>query len=315
MNVVFFGTSEFAVPVLQAVHASQHELAGVVTTPDRPKGRGRRMTASYGKEEALRLSVPVLTPEKLDKAFAEAVRDLQPDIGVVASYGKIIGQNVLDLPPQGMINVHPSLLPRYRGPSPIQQPILNGDEVTGVTIIKLTAEMDAGPILLQREVELEVDETAGRLHDRLAALGGKLAVKALDMIGKGKAEFVDQDDSQATYCRKIDKSDACIRWEQPAEHVMRQIRAMTPWPGAYTFSAADGRRLKVARAEESRGHSSAAAPGTVVEASDTAGLVIACAEGAVRIAELAPEGGRKMTSEEFARGRKLAAGDRLVAEP
>ncbi|MFH1708711.1 MAG: methionyl-tRNA formyltransferase [Planctomycetota bacterium] len=313
MKIVFFGTSGFALPALAAVDASMHQLVAVVTTADRPSGRGRKMTASEGKEAGLRLGVPVLQPEKLNESFRNELKALSADIAVVASYGKIIPAACIALFPHGMINIHPSLLPKYRGPSPVQQPILNGDAVTGVTIIKLTAAMDAGPIMGQTEVKVGPNETAGQLHDRLAALGAEMMLAALADVAAGRAVYREQDHAAATFCGKITKADGLIRWDLPADDLVRLVRAMTPWPGAFSFSGRDGRRIIIARAEPVRG--SGAAPGTVIEFSEKAGLVVACGGGALRVASLAPAGSRKMTSEEYARGARMVAGDRLVDVP
>jgi len=314
MRIVFFGTAEFAVPVLQAVFASRHEIAAVTANPDRARGRGMRVLPPPVKQEALRMGLPVHQPERLDGDFLRVLTGLAPSAALVAAYGKLISDAFLDAVPGGFLNVHPSLLPRHRGPSPIQQAILDGDRETGVSIIRLTAEMDAGPILLQQKVRIRHGETAGELHDRLAELGGKLAVRALDLVERGKAVFTEQDHSRATYTRKFSKEDARIEWSRSAEEVARHVRAMTPRPGAFTFTEREGRLLKISEVEPA-GDAAAgdAAPGTVVKASDKEGIFVAVADGAVRIVRLSPAGSRRMTSQEFVRGAALEEGDRLVS--
>jgi methionyl-tRNA formyltransferase len=315
MDILFMGTAEYAVPVLQAVHASRHTVKAVITNPDRPSGRGRKMTAPPVKNEAFRMGIPLYQPDKLDPEFLEVFKDIGADIGLVAAYGKLIKKEYLDTPEKGIINVHPSLLPKYRGPSPIQQPILNGDPTTGVSIIQLTEEMDAGPVILVEEVNIGKTENAGQLHDRLADMGGRLAVQALDLIEKGKAEFSEQDESQATFCKKIEKKDACIRWEAPVEDIVRLVRAMTPFPGAYTYVERTKKRLKISEVKagsEKRGNN---LPGTVINACDKKGVIISAGDGTVSILHLAPEGSRRMSSQEFVRGAPIETGDRLILSP
>ncbi len=311
MRTVFFGTSEFAVPALSALHEAGHEIAAVITTPDRRAGRGRKMTASHGKQEALRINADVLQPEKLDKSFLEEFRALNADICVVASYGKIIPGQFLDIPEYGFINIHPSLLPKYRGPSPIQQPILNGDEETGVCIIEVTEEMDAGPILLVEKLKLTGSETAGELHDALAEIGASLIVEAMEQKKNGTAVYTEQDHEAVIFCTKIEKNDGLIIWDKTADEIQRHVRAMTPWPGAFTFIQNSGRRLKVSEVKAVR-TDTVAQPGQVIQVSGKFGVIISCGEGAVQLMHLAPEGSRRMTSEEFARGNALEKGDRLV---
>lgn len=315
MNVLFFGTAEFGVPVLQALFASVHSPVGAVANPDRPSGRGLKLTPPPVKLEALRMGIPVFQPECLDDAFFEKMQEISPDIALVAAYGKLLKKRFIDLPASGFINVHPSLLPLYRGPSPVHQPLLRGDSETGVTIIQLTEEMDAGPVILQETVSISDNDNAGSLHNRLAELGGILAVRALDLIEKGKAEFIEQDHSQAVYCEKITKEDALINWDRPADEIIRLVRGMTPYPGAYTFSGKDGTRIKVNEAEKESSDTSGMKPGTVVNASDKKGVSVAAKDGTVHIVRLAPAGGRRMTSREFVMGASIEKGDRFVSDP
>ena len=315
MNVLFFGTAEYAVPILQAVFRFGHTVAGVVANPDRPSGRGLRLNQPPVKLEALRMEIPVYQPESLDEVFFKEIEDISPDIGLVAAYGKLIQRKFLDLPRFGIINVHPSLLPLYRGPSPLQQPLLRGDTETGVTIIQLTEDMDAGPVILQKKTAVHSDDNAGSLHDRLAELGGALAVQALDLIEKSKAEFREQDHSKAVYCKKINKEDALIQWDKPVDEIICLVRAMTPYPGAYTFSEKDRNRIKISEVEKESSGPPDAPPGTVMRASDKKGVSVAALDGTVHIIRLSPSGSRRMTSQEFVMGASIEKGDRLVSKP
>ena len=264
LKIVFFGTSAFAVPALEALVASGMSPVAVVTAPDKPAGRGRKMTASPVKAFLTsHVSTPsvdnlILQPEKLDISFFETIAELKPDFGVVASYGKILPRALLDLFPRGILNIHPSLLPLYRGSSPIQTTILNGDTKTGVTIMLMDEKMDHGPILAQKELTSPPNplsfvsrggkKTYQELHDELAKLGANLLVETLPKYLDGKITPIPQDDAKATYTKMIKKEDGLIDWSRDAEYIERMVRAYNPWPSAYA-KLKNGKILKIKKAE------------------------------------------------------------------
>ena len=294
MNLVFAGTPEFARVSLEALVASGHIPVAAYTQPDRPAGRGKKLTASPVKRCALEHGIPVYQPATLrDDAAVEELRALRPDLLVVAAYGLILPQAALDVPTHGCLNVHASILPRWRGAAPIQAAILAGDDKTGISLMRMTAGLDCGPVFHIAETAIGAGETAGELHDRLAALGASELVEQLDGIVAGRLEAVDQDDSLATYAPKIDKQDAEIDWELPAAEVARRIRAYNPFPGAFTH---DGEtRLKIWRAAVAEG---SGVPGDVLRFASDA-IVVACGEGALRLDELQLPGKRRAPAHEF----------------
>ncbi|THB68721.1 MAG: methionyl-tRNA formyltransferase [Spirochaetaceae bacterium] len=234
MRIIFAGTPQLAVPSLEALHASGHTVAGVLTAPPRPAGRGREVKPSSVGAAARRLGLAVLEPERLDSAAREAVQDLKADMLVVAAYGKIFGPKFLGLFPQGGINMHPSLLPRHRGPAPLPAAILQGDTETGITIQRLALEMDAGNILLQETLVLDGTETSASLYEWAAVRGAGLLVDALDGLAAGSLAEIEQNQVDATYCCLLSKEDGAINWKLPAIEIDRLIRAYNPWPGAFT---------------------------------------------------------------------------------
>ncbi len=274
------GTAELACPCLQAV---ADRVVAVVTQPDRPKGRHLAISPPPVKVVAQKLGLPVMQPVKV-RDIVEDIRALRPDLIVVVAYGQILPKTILEIPPRGCINVHASLLPRWRGASPIQHAILAGDRQTGVTTMFMNERMDAGDIILQRAEPIRPDDTAGSLHDRLAALGAELLVETL----AGNLPRHPQDESQATYARKLTKEDGRIDWSKPAIEIERQIRAMNPWPGAFTTLG--DTPVKIWKAELAH----APGPG-----------VYPTGDGFLRILELQPAGGKRMNFEAFARGHHL----------
>ncbi|HLV80921.1 MAG TPA: methionyl-tRNA formyltransferase, partial [Chthonomonadaceae bacterium] len=263
-RVVFFGTAEFAVPSLEALLEAGHDVLAVVTQPDKPQGRGRQLAASPVKKAAEAHGLPLLQPRRVrSDAFLEKMRALAPDALALAAFGQIIPQALLDLPPLGPINVHGSLLPKYRGAAPIQRALMAGETVTGITTMWMDATLDTGDILLAGSLPIAPDDTAGTLTSKMAELGARLLVETLDGLAAGTLARKPQDHSQATFAPAITPEDGLLRWEEPAEAVRNRIRGVSPRPGAFT--AMKGRRVKVWAAEVAAPASEAVAPGTVLE--------------------------------------------------
>lgn len=306
MRVVFWGTPEFATPPLRALIGEGFDVVGVVTQPDKPVGRSRsRLAASAVKEIALEEKIPVLQPEKpRGEEFINELRSLEPDANVVVAYGHIIPKAVLELPKLGSYNVHASLLPALRGAAPIQAAILQGLHETGITIMKMTPPLDAGPIVLQARVPIPDDETYGELQLRLSELGALALIEAMTLVSLGEAEEQPQDESQATYAGKIDRASARVDWTRPAIEVSRLIRAYDPKPGAYSSLNGADMKLFGARVLPHTNH----APGKVVEIG-AEGMVVACGDGAVRVWQVQPSGKTRMAPEVLARGRGIAVGN------
>ncbi len=305
LRVLFLGTPDFALPALRAL-AEATTLVGAVTRPDRPAGRGRRLVSPPVAVAARALGVRLLQPERLRAGSTlEDVAALRPDLLVVVAYGRIIPPALLALPPQGAINLHPSLLPAYRGASPIQRVIADGAITTGVTVAYLTEALDAGDIILQRPVEIGPDETAGELEARLAVEGAALLAEAVRLIARGQAPRHPQDHSAATYVGRLSKADGALQWARPARELVNQVRAMNPWPCAHATWG--GGVLKVWRARLGEG---GGPPGQVL-AADERGITVAAGEGAVVLVEVQPEGSRRMPAGAFLLGHRIQPGDRL----
>jgi methionyl-tRNA formyltransferase len=305
-KVIFAGTPDFAVASLKALVDSGVAPIAVLTQPDRPAGRGKRLSASPVKLLAEELGIPVLQPKTLrDASVVAELEALQPDLIVVAAYGLLLPQNVLDIPRAGCLNVHASLLPRWRGAAPIQAVILAGDEKTGVCLMSMEAGLDTGPVYGSDAITINDGETAGELHDRLAKLGGRVLAQHIKDIASGKLEAIAQDDNCATYAGKIETADAAIDWQHSARQIERQVRAFNPVPGAWFMHGDE--RIKCWRAKSIAGVN--APPGTVVTATKE-GIVIACGDGALSIESLQRPGKRAVTAGEFANQIDLA-GQRL----
>lgn len=299
------GTPEFSIPSLDAVYSGECEIVGVVTQPDRPRGRGKRMVPSPVKEWAQEKGLKVLQPLRArDEEFIERIKSLSPDLIVTAAYGQILPKDILDIPTLGCINVHASLLPKYRGACPIQQAILEGEDKTGITIMYMDIGMDTGDIILQREISISPDENCQSLHDRLSRLGADLLSEALILFDKGKPKGIPQDPNKATYSQKIDKSTGEIDWNMDVNKIKNHVRAYTPWPGAYTHVC--GLRLKVCEVivENSDGNKKPA-PGRIVHADEENGLVVSGLNGFVRLSKIQAPGKRIMEDVEFLRGNKI----------
>jgi methionyl-tRNA formyltransferase len=310
LKVLFLGTSEFSCPSLESLLESAHETIGVVTQPDRPKGRGQKFSPSPVKSLAVAKGLPVFQPEKVrDHSSLEVLKSFHPDLMVVVAYGQILSPAVLAIPRRGCVNVHASLLPKFRGAAPIARAILEGETKTGVTTMLMDAGMDTGPILLTAETSVEESDTLGTLHDRLAGMGAHLLLQTLEELEKGTLTPLPQDPSRATYAPKIEKEEGCINWQRPARQLFNLVRAFDPWPGAFTVWA--GRNLKLFQPrsleEEFKGP-----PGTVVQAS-AAGLRIATSHGHLLIRELQLENRPRMGVGEFLRGYPLKPGVQLGA--
>jgi methionyl-tRNA formyltransferase len=305
LRIAFMGSPDFAVPTLEAVLA-RHEVVAVVTQPDKPSGRGRHVEPPPVKLVAERAGVPVLQPRSArTPEFLEALRAYGPDVAVVVAYGKILPQAVLDVPRHGCLNVHGSLLPRYRGAAPIQWAIIRGETETGITIMKLDAGMDTGPMLLARAVAIGVEDTAGTLAARLAPVGAELMLEALARLEAGTLVETAQDGSLATLAPILKKEDGRIDWTQPATAVRDRVRGVDPWPGA--TASLDGEVLKMWRPLAVPG---GGAPGEVIGA-DRDGLLVACGDGAVALGELQLPGRKRLGAGAFLAGRPVPAGTRL----
>jgi methionyl-tRNA formyltransferase len=306
-RVLFAGTPAFALASLQALTNSAVVPLAVLTQPDRPAGRGKRLSASPVKQFALEHGIEVLQPASLkDPEAAVRVAAFDPDILVVAAYGLILPQSVLDIPTRGCLNVHASLLPRWRGAAPIQAAILAGDRETGVSLMAMTAGLDCGPVYVEQRIVIGLEETAGELHDRLAALGGELLVRHFDAIVAGALPAHEQDDALATYAPKINRQDARLDWSEPAQALHRQVRAYNPVPGA--FFLLDDAPIKCWRATVVDG-SGVAAPGDVLSAGRD-GIVVACGRDALRLDSLQRPGKRPVSAGEFS-GAVAITGRRL----
>lgn len=308
MKVLFWGTPLFALPALRALGDEGHDVVGVVTQPDRPAGRGREVAMSPVKREAVETGIPVLQPERArgDELMAQ-VRALEPDLSVVVAYGQILKPEVLALPRLGFsVNIHASLLPELRGAAPVQWAILRGLEASGVTIMRMEAGLDSGPMLMRVEEPIDPDESGSELAARLAEIGAEALVETLAMMEAGQIAEEPQDHERATYAPKLDRQTARLDWTRPAAEVARWIRGLDDVPGAWSPLGSRGAvKLFRPRVEALRGE-----PGTVL-AADAEGVVIAAADGAVRVREVQPPGKRRMGAGEWVRGRGVAVGDRF----
>lgn len=300
MRVVFMGTPDIASTCLKKILADGFEVVGVYTQPDRPKGRGMKMVCSPVKEVALAAGIPVFQPENFrEEDSVQQLRDLQPDICAVVAYGRILPQKVLDVPKRGCINIHASILPKYRGSAPYQWAVLDGLEETGVTAMYLTREMDAGDIIDVSRTPIGENETAGELLDRLAVLGADLLSKTLSRFAQGEVEGTAQDASQVSYAPMLDKSMSPIDWTKTARQVHNHVRGLHPWPVA--TAEIQGKLFKVHATRVAEGSGE---PGQILGLSKT-GLLVACGEGAVEILSLQAEGGKRMSAPDYFRGHPL----------
>ena len=308
MKVVFMGTPDFAVPTLEKIIEAGHEVLAVVTQPDKAKGRGKKVLFSPVKEKALEHDLPVYQPRRArEPEFIEQMRELNPDVMVVVAFGQILPKDILDIPKYGCINVHASLLPKYRGAAPIQWAVINGEKISGVTTMQMDVGLDTGDMLLKTEVELEQDETGGSLFDKLSTLGGALLIETLEKIEAGGIHPEKQDDSQAgEYARTLDKALGNVDFTKSAVELERLIRGLNPWPSAYTFY--NGKTMKLWKAEVVSGGD--VTPGQILSV-DKQSFTVQTGEGALRILELQLEGKKRMDAGAFLRGCTLTVGEML----
>ncbi|MBI3947913.1 MAG: methionyl-tRNA formyltransferase [Armatimonadetes bacterium] len=308
MRIVYVGTPEFAVAPLRALYDAGCDIAGVISQPDRPKGRGRQPEVTPVAAVSRELGLALLQPEKVNEpAVVEQVREWAPDAIVVAAFGQILRRPLLEIPRLGCVNIHASLLPHYRGGSPVQHALLNGDSVTGVTTMLMDPGMDTGPMLLQQPVPIEPDDTAGTLLDRLSRVGADLILQTLPALDAGHLEPVPQDASRATYAPNLTREDARVDWGHTAERIRNQVRAFNPKPGAWAVWG--GREVKVWRAGTDD-RPAEATPGEVLEVSPR-GVRVATGEGSLWLVEVQEAGKARMPAAAFARGARVRVGERL----
>ncbi len=313
LRILFFGTPAFAVPTLDALLASSHSVVGCVTQPDKPRGRGQKLEPTPVKATAERAGVPVLQPDRLkDEQVLDEIRRFEPDLGVVAAYGRILPQRLLDIPRLGMINVHGSLLPRWRGAAPIHRAVIAGDSETGITIMRVVLALDAGPMLAKRSVPIGPDDTSADLEVRLAALGADLLVETTDRLARGAVPEETQDERLVTYAARLERHERALDWQQPAAQIHNLIRGLQPWPLAAAML--QGKRMLLLRSSLAHDAARGAVPGTIVGVEPDA-LVVAPGDDAIRLTVVQPEGRPAMTVRAFLNGRRIVAGDRLEPLP
>ena len=312
MRILFMGTPEFAVPSLRALVDAGYEVIGAVTQPDRPAGRGHKLVPSPLKAAAQQLGLAVYQYGRIrDAAAVDEMRRLKPDVMVTAAYGQILSQRVLDIAPMGVVNVHGSLLPRYRGAAPIQWAVIDGLRETGVTTMLTRRGVDAGPILMQEKMAILLEETAGELSARMAGVGARLLCKTLAALEKGEITPVEQNPEQATQCPMLAKEHGRIPWSDPAEAIANRVRGVNPWPGAYCYY--EGMLLKIWKATALPG--GGGAPGRVLCADVHKGLILSAGEGSLRVDILQMPGKKPMPAQDFLRGRSIEEGSFFREEP
>lgn len=311
MKIVFMGTPDFAVPTLNKLYESEHEIAAVFTQPDKPKGRGYKLAPPPVKVLALEHGTPVYQPESLKKQpeMWDVLKEIAPDVIVVAAYGKILPKQVLDIPKYHCVNVHGSLLPKYRGAAPIQWSVLNGDDETGITTMLMSEGLDTGDILLQRSTPIGENETAAELFDRLAEIGADLLIETLEKLEKGEITPVKQDEELATYASILTKDMCMIDFNKPVKEVHKKICGLSDWPCAVT--TLDGKRLKVFRSQIVKFKMPGQQAGMVV---DTKQFCVCCADGVIKLTEVQAEGSKRMRSEDYLRGKPITPGTILGVE-
>jgi methionyl-tRNA formyltransferase len=313
VRIVFFGTPVFAVPTLSALLESSHSIVAVVTQPDRPRDRGQKVRPGAIKSLAEERGLQILQPARLrDDAFLSSFRSLDPDLAIVVAYGRILPRELLDLPKLGFVNVHGSLSPRWRGAAPVHRAILAGDAITGVTIMRVVAALDAGPMLATAQTEIGKDETSAELETRLASMGAELLGTTVDRLAAGPVAATPQDETLVTYAPRLERRESRIDWARPAADVHNQIRGLQPWPLAAALLR--GRRVSLHRSQIASHEPPGADAGTIVDL-ESGGIVVATAPGAVRITRLQAEGRQMLPASEFVSGSRLTTGDRFDPLP
>ena len=308
MRIVFMGTPDFAVPTLTALIEGGHEVVAVVTQPDKPKGRGKAVLMTPVKEKAIEYEIPVYQPVKVrDPEFVELLKTMAPDAIVVVAFGQILPKSILDLPKYGCVNVHASLLPKYRGAAPIQWAVIDGEKESGVTTMMMDVGLDTGDMLEQKAIPLDEKETGGSLFDKLSEVGAKLCVKTMEAIENGTAVYTPQDDALATHTGKIQKEMGSIDWSKDAEVIERLVRGLNPWPSAYT--RIDDKNLKIWRAKVIS-HEVKAAPGCILKVTKDE-LEVQTGNGVLALLEVQLEGKKRMTTDAFLRGYQVTEGSFL----
>jgi methionyl-tRNA formyltransferase len=312
MNIIFMGTPEFALPTLKALHHSSHSVLAVITQPDKPKGRGQKLIVSPIKQYALDSNLPLLQPATVnDPEFIESLKKNRPDIIIVVAFGQIMSETFLKIPKQFCINLHSSLLPKYRGAAPIHRAILNGDTKSGVTTMIMDKGMDTGDILLMQETPIHETDNAQTLHDTLSELGGALVLETLKRLEENTLLPVPQDHGQATYAAKLKKEEGLIKWGQSATTLSNQVRGLTPWPG--TFTLLNKKRLRILKVQVAEGVPDDT-PGKIARVTDM-GIEVGTGQGRLVITELQPEGKKVMSAKSFLAGHKIERGTQFDQVP
>ncbi len=310
MRIIFMGTPDFSVPTLEALIKSREEVIGVVTQPDRPKGRGKKLALSPVKEAALAAGLPVFQPKKVKTPeFIAQLKSLNPDLIVVVAFGQILSQEILSLPQYGCINVHASLLPYYRGAAPIHWAVINGETETGITTMHMDAGLDTGDMLIQEKISIRPEDTTVQIHDQLAVLGAKVLIDTLQALKAGTLKSTKQNDAVSTYAPLLKKEHEIINWVEDAAVIHNKIRGLNSWPGAYTYYK--GKRLKIWQSRIYSEQDTNNVPGEVINIEQQDGFILQTGKGTLLILEVQPEGKQRMKAEAFARGYHLGAGDKM----
>jgi methionyl-tRNA formyltransferase len=312
MNIIFMGTPEFALPTLKALHQSSHTVLSVITQPDKPKGRGQKLLVSPIKQFALDFNLPVLQPKTVnDPEFIHTLNQNQPDFIIVVAFGQILSETFLKIPKQFCINLHSSLLPKYRGAAPIHRSILNGDTLTGVTSMIMDKGMDTGDILLMQETPIHKSDNAQTLHDTLSEMGGNLVLETLVRLEKNTLLPTPQNNNLATYAPKLKKEEGLVRWEKNANTLFNQVRGLTPWPGSYTLL--NKKRLRILKAQVTEGTLDDQ-PGQIARVTDI-GIEVGTGQDRLVLTELQPEGKKSMSAKSFLAGHKIERGTLFDSNP
>jgi methionyl-tRNA formyltransferase len=310
LNIVFMGTPDFAKSSLESIVTAGHNVITVMAQPDKPKGRGMKLVAPPVKEYAVRLGIPILQPSSIKtEEFIDEIKRLNPDVIVVAAYGKILPKAILDIPKYGCINVHASLLPKYRGAAPIQWAIVKGEKVTGITTMYMDTGLDTGDMILKKEVLIDQEDTAQSLYDKLAVEGGKVLIQTLDLIERGLAQR-EQQNCEVCYAPILKKEDGLVDWTKPANEIRNLVRGLNPWPGAHTYLK-DGRILKLWKIEIME-NESGIEPGTIIIGDQKGEFIVSTGTKDIKILELQLECCKKMCSAEYLRGNKICVGHKFT---